>query len=53
MAADQATETELRELFSMDEDNGPLSDRIEVCAGYWLRSGDVWVLYNTTEDEDE
>lgn len=50
--ADQATEAELRDLFSMEADDGPLEDRIAVCAGYWLRSGDVWLFHDETGDED-
>ena len=48
----QATEAELREMFSMDEDDGPLYDRIEVCAGYWQRSADVWLFHDETGDEE-
>jgi len=50
MAADQATREELRELFSMDDDE-PLADRIEVCSGFWLRSGEVWVFHDDAGDE--
>ena len=40
-----ATADELRELFSMDPDD-PLDDRIDVCAGVWVREGYVWVCYD-------
>lgn len=51
---DQATESELREMFDMEPDDGPLEARIDVCAGYWQRSGDqdLWVFHDETGDED-
>jgi hypothetical protein len=42
--SDAATEAELRELFSMDEDDS-LSDVVAVCDGEWRREGSTWFFW--------
>lgn len=47
-STDSATEAELRELFSMDADDGPLEDVIETHDGWWQkRSGEAVWDWNT------
>ena len=43
---DTATEQELRDLFSMEPDDGPLDEVIGVCAGEWRRDGERWRFWS-------
>lgn len=48
-AADTATETELRELFSMDDEDEPLGPVIRTHSGEWVREGAVWRYHELEE----
>jgi len=39
---DTATEQELRDLFSMEDEDGPLEDVVATHSGEWRREGDIW-----------
>lgn len=52
--AETASAEELRELFSWDQDT-PLPDTIQVCAGEWCRVPDtaLWLFWADEDPDDE
>lgn len=49
---DVASEAELRELFSMDDEDGPLEHVIATCAGEWRHEDGRWRFWDTSGDDE-
>ena len=48
---DTATEAELRELFSMDEEDESLAPVVATHDGSWRREGEVWRFWEFNDDQ--